>query len=185
MERYVTILLTRISICLLLSGLFLFIPSTSSAEEFECVHCYSGIWTRYHENYELPTTGTFEYKGIFRSNSENNLFTNSTSHALGINHGSGFEREGYMEIIIKDQDGDLIVARGPRKGIEPKLEFKHGTGKYDGIKGTFKEEIAVPLEGMMEDLKKYMEKQPPWPDTYSGVFKNCRLWKGTYELPKK
>ena len=59
---------------------------------------------------------------------------------------------------IKDQNGDMIVLRGPRKGVEDKFDFKHGTGKYEGIKGTFKSELAIPLEGMMDDLKKYMEK---------------------------
>ena len=123
--------------------------------------------------------------GIFSSNSENNLLNNATSHAIGINRGSGYEREGYLEIIIKDQDGDMIVTRGPRKGMEVKLDFKHGTGKYKDIKGIFKTETTPPPEGMLEDLQKYLEKQPPWPKTYSGVWKRCKLWKGTFELPPK
>ena len=65
MKRKKMSLLMRISVCSIICGLLAFMPSTSPAEEFECVHCYSGIWSRYHLNYDLPLTFIWEYKGIF------------------------------------------------------------------------------------------------------------------------
>ena len=159
------------------------------AEEFECVHCYSGIYSRYHQNLELPSTLIWERRGIFKSNSENKFLNNATSHAIGIQYVSGSYKEGYLEVIIKDQDGDMIVSRGAYEGIFHvkgyKLEFRHGTGKYENIKGSYITEMAVPPENMLEDLQKFIEKQPPWNINSRGVFKRCRLWKGTFELPPK
>ena len=188
MQRKEMSLLNLISVCWLICGLIVFIPSTSPAEKFECVHCYSGIGSLYHLHYELPRTIRWEYRGIFKCESEKMFLNNATSHAIGITHGSGIEREGYLEIIIKDQDGDMIVSRGPQKGMEYKGGLKYGTGKYQEYKDiqiTLKREKTIPPEGMLEDLKKYLEQQPPWQKNHSRPFDRCKLWKGTVELPPK
>ena len=122
MQRKEMSLLNLISVCWLICGLIVFIPSTAPAEEFECVHCFSGIGSLYHLDYELPKTIRWEFRGIVRCKSEKMFLNNATSHAIGITHGSGFEREGYFEIIIKDQDGDMIVSRGPLEGMDYKVD---------------------------------------------------------------
>ena len=188
MQKKEMSLLNLISVCWLIFGLIVFIPSTSPAEEFECFHCYSGIGSLYHLDYELPQTVRWEFRGIIKCKSEKMFLNNATSHAIGIIHGSDTEKEGYFEIILKDQDGDMIVARGPQKGMDYQDGLKYGTGKYQkykDIKMTLTREKTIPPEGMLEDLKKYLEKQRPLEMTYSRPFDRCNLWKGTVELPPK
>ena len=154
-----------------LIGLALFMPGLSFGEEFEGIHCYSGTFTPMNKNRELPMMFSWKQNGIIMSKSENKFLDNATTHWEGVQVRIGEPREGYTVGHIIDPDGDMIAAYGIYKGLGggSKGEFKEGTGKYKGIKGSFTSKRIA------------SGKKPPWPGTYQ----RCRLVKGTFELPPK
>lgn len=150
-------------------GTVIFLPMAYAAEEFECIHCYSGTYTLLHKNKELPMPMNLQQNGIIMSKSENKFLDNATVHVEGIQVGFGKKREGYQVAIFVDPDGDMIIGYGPYTGLVSEVRFLHGTGKYKDIKGSFTSSRLA------------FGKKAAWPGTYQ----RCRTWKGTFELPPK
>ena len=147
-----------------LIGLLLLMPALSFGEDFEFIRCYSGTWTMMNKNKELPMMFSYKEDGIIMSKSENKFLNNATTHLEGVQVRLGEPREGYAVGHIIDPDGDMIAMYGLYKGLIGKGEFKEGTGKYKGMKGSF-------IDKRVAFTKKYS-----WPGTYQ----RCRLVKGTF-----
>ena len=160
-------MIRRLLICLFVLALFM--PGLSFGEEFECIQCYSGTFTLMNKNKELPMMFSWKQNGIIMSKGQNKFLDNATIHYEGVQVRLGEAREGYQVGHIIDPDGDMLAAYGSYKGLLGRGEFKEGTGKYKGIKGSFTSQRVA------------FSKKPPWPGTYQ----SCRLVKGTFELPSE
>ena len=144
----------------------MFLP-TAQAEDFECIVGVSGTYSTFHGSEELMPLLRYEESGVMMSKSENKFLNNATLHYEGIQQGLGKKRDGYAFGKIVDPDGDIIIVRSVYTGPGHEAEFLQGTGKYKGIKGSYK-------------AQRVAAGKPAMPGTYQ----NCKNIKGTFELPK-
>ena len=150
-------------------GLLMFLPAAQAEEKYELNHCYSGTWRPIHENKDLPDLWTYKLDGIFMSKSDNKFLDNVSTHCEGIGIGQGAKTKVTSYCIAIDPDGDWITWGGPRKEGVIEREFREGTGKYEGLKGTIKSELIA-------NTKKQVK-----PNT----FQQCRKFTGTIEMPSQ
>lgn len=144
----------------------MFIPA-AQAEEFECIVGVSGTYSTFHGSEKLMPLLRYEESGVMMSKSENKFLNNATLHYEGIQQGMGKKRDGYAFGKIVDPDGDIIIVRSVYTGPGHEAEFLQGTGKYKGIKGSYK-------------AQRVAAGKPAMPGTYQ----NCKKIKGIFELPK-
>ncbi len=71
--------------------------------------------------------------------------------------------------IVNDPDGDMLIWGSPQAGGVAEQNLMHGTGKYIGIKGSFRSKVIA-------QAKKPLK---------AGTFQQCRLLEGEFELPSK
>lgn len=148
-------------------SLMLMIPAAQAEQAYDITDCGSQTITVNSESKEL-TIGTFDFKGISRSNSENKVFDNCTVFYVGVARSTPGKISAYGYSKYLDPDGDFVILESIREGDETQCKFLQGTGKWKGIKGEGKvRRIAVgkPIA--------------------SGTSQYCTRHIGTFELPKK
>lgn len=184
-KRSVTILaLTGILVITPVFGLVMFLPAAYAAEEFECIYCYAGSHTLLHYGKGLATLSSGKVRGIIMSKSDNKFLDNSAAYQewLQVGWGMGGKGKGYVLFKIIDPDGDIIIGEYPYTGLKREVKFLQGSGKYKGIKGSYiTQQILVDGEDeqrLQLELRKRLEGFGPI------TYRNCRSWKGTFELPK-
>lgn len=146
--------------------IFLFIPTVQAADSFESTACVSGTMTMLHNSKELMVC-SLECKGIVRSNTNSEIFNNVSEMVMGLYMKMGDERtqRGFAKYLYPN--GDIIIMEWDGKANGGKWKLLLGTGKWEGIKGS----------GTYSILQRVKSIAP-------GTFQNCRIFKGTYELPK-
>jgi hypothetical protein len=140
------------------------------AEPIELTHCYSGVWSAFNKTEGTSLVGHWSQNGIIMSAHPNKLLHNAVVHCEGIQIGAAANRSIHAFCRIMDDDGDVIIAEypWPSKGLEFKVNFLEGTGKWKGITGQLHSTaIARSKEGAM-------------PDTYQ----TCRKETGDFEVKK-
>ena len=151
--------------CLLLS-----LSVARAGEPIDLTYCLSMTTTMVSETLEL-SIGSFDFKGIARSNLENKAFDNLTFHGIGVARDlADKRRHRYGYIKFMDPDGDILVTENLRTldvSSEADWNFLQGTGKWKGIKGGGK-------------LRSAAGGKPITPGTRQG----CMRMTGTFELPK-
>ena len=100
------------------------------------------------------------------SKSDNKFLDNASTHCEGIGIGQGAKAKITSYCIAIDPDGDWTTWGGPRKEGVIDREFREGTGKYKGLKGTIRSERIA-------NTKKQLK-----PNT----FHQCRKFTGTIEM---
>jgi len=146
-------------------GLLMFVPALHAEQQFETISCYSGTTKPFHDNKDLTLVMGWDLDGIFMSRSENKFLDNATVHCEGIWRDMGENRQMQAYCRIIDPDGDMAVVKWNAKGVDASAEFLEGTGKYKGIKASYKSE---PLA----------RGKPP----IKGSFAGCNTLTGAYEL---
>jgi hypothetical protein len=116
--------------------------------------------------------GSFDCKGISRSNQENEVFENMSLWEVGVFRNVEAQSTAYSCAKYMDRDGDLVIMEfsesGPTEQPEGTWKILYGTGKWKGIKGSGKH-VHV------------SRGKPIEPDTVQGYsVRNT----GTFELPK-
>jgi hypothetical protein len=144
-------------------GLVVFLPTARAEEQFEVTFCYSGTFTPFHDSKDLTVVRGFQLNGITRSHSENKFLDNATYHMEGVHRGP--QLVSYVRFI--DPDGDILIVERTGTGKEAVGKFLEGTGKYKGIKGSFRIEIIA-------------RGKPAMP----GTVQECHKAVGTFELRK-
>jgi hypothetical protein len=147
-------------------AIFLFISTVEAADPFESTVCVSGTMTMLHNSKELMIAG-LELKGPVRSNTNSEIFNNASEMCVGLFSRMGKEitQRGYCKYLYPNEDINIIEWHGGADGGEWK--FLSGTGKWEGIQGG----------GTYSMIQRVKSIAP-------GTFQNCRMIKGTYELPK-
>jgi hypothetical protein len=146
--------------------LFLFIPATQ-AEPIDITYCFSLTSTTVSDSEDM-VVGSFDFKGIARSNLESKSFDNLTFHGIGVARVVSGKHHNYGYIKFMDPDGNVLVTENLRDfESEPTWKFLQGTGKWKGIVGGGK--ILFVSRG-----------KPITPGTSQG----CIRMTGTFELPK-
>jgi hypothetical protein len=145
--------------------------SVARAEQpIDITYCLSMTTTTVSETPDL-SIGSFDFKGIARSNLENKAFDNLTFHGIGVARDvPDKRRHRYGYIKFMDPDGDILITENlhtPDMGTESNWNFLQGTGKWKGVKGGGKLRVAA-------------GGKPITPGTVQG----CMRMTGTYELPK-
>ncbi len=178
-KRSVTILaLTGILVITAVFGLVMSLPAAYAAEEFECIRCYAGTYTTFHYGKELLTLRGGQEKGIIMSKSDNKFLDNTTVDHEWLQVGSGRKRKGYALFKIIDPEGDIIIGEDSYTGLVRGGKFLQGSGKYKGIKGSFISQRGGDVQRLKRELEKRLEGFGPI------IYRFCRTWKGTFELPK-
>ncbi len=146
--------------------IFVFIPAVQAADSFESTMCASGTMTVIHGSKELMVA-SFELKGVARSDTNSEIYNNASEWCVGVIRQIGDEwaQNGYCKYLYPNGDYHIGEWSGDAKGGNWKFVF--GTGKWKGIKG------GGPWSPIIRT-------KPIAP----GTFQNCRIIKGTYELPK-
>lgn len=148
-------------------GLLMFLPAVHATQQFETISCYAGTTAAVHDSKDLTFAMGWKLDGIFMSQSENKFLDNATVHCEGIWRGGGENRRARAYCRIIDPDGDTAMIEWNATGKEAGADFLEGTGKYKGIKASYKSE---PLA----------RGKPPTKGTFAG----CNTLTGTYELAK-
>lgn len=150
-------------------GFVIFAPFAQAEQPFDITMCGSTTRTVIILESEELTIGTFEGKGIARSNLENKVFDNCSYHLLGVARYMMKEATMYGYTKFMDADGDLIVQENFRALGAPGGTWKilYGTGKWKGIKGS----------GKSKTIARAREITP-------GTLQSCIRMTGTFELPK-
>lgn len=148
-------------------GLLMFLPPAHAQQPFETISCYSGNLTVFHDSKDLKVVMGWDLNGIMRSNSEIKFLDNATVHCEGIWRGMGEERRMLAYCRFLDPDGDIAIFMWDAKGNDVMADLLEGTGKYKGMKASYKSE---PLA----------RGKPPM----KGAFAGCNTLKGTYEAAK-
>ena len=157
----------RIAVCVVF---VVFIPVAQAGEPIDITYCLSLTTTMVSETPEL-SIGSFDFKGIARSNLANKAFDNLTFHGIGVGRDVGDKRKhryGYIKFM--DPDGDILITENLRAldaETESDWNFLQGTGKWKGIKGGGK-------------LRSVAGGKPIAPGTQQG----CIRMTGIFELPK-
>jgi len=147
-------------------AIFVFTPTVQAADSFESTACVSGTNTMFHNSKELMVV-SFECKGIVRSNTNSEIFNNVSEMVVGlfIKMGDELTQRGFAKYLYPN--GDIIIMEFDGKANGGKWKLLLGTGKWEGIKGSGTFSIAHRAKSIAP-----------------GTFQNCRIFKGTYELPK-
>ena len=147
------------------------VPSSSrAAEQLDITHCYSGVFTLFHDSKEVMSASRWTQDGIISSHAQSKMLDSAVVHCEGVQRGLGPERTGYGLCKIVDDDGDMIIADIPYSGFTYDVKFLEGTGKWKGIKGALRSERTV--------------RSKPGKGAMPGTYQGCRREKGTYELSK-
>src|SRR5512136_2968694 len=86
-----------------------FMPVAQAEQPIDITYCLSLTNTMVSETPEL-SIGSFDFKGIARSNLENKAFDNLTFHGIGVGRDLAdkrIHRYGYIKFM--DPDGDILV----------------------------------------------------------------------------
>ena len=151
-------------------GLVMFIPVAQAEQPIDITYCLSMTTTMVSETPEL-SIGSFDFKGIARSNLENKTFDNLTFHGIGVARDLADKRRhryGYIKFMAPD--GDILITENLRTlqaGPDSDWNFLQGTGKWKGIKGGGK-------------LRPVAGGKPITP----GTVQSCIRMTGTFELSK-
>ena len=154
------------SFLIIFFAIFVFIPTVHAADSFESTTCYSGTDTMFHNSKELVVV-SFECKGIVRSDTNSEIFNNVSEMVLGlfIKMGDEITQRGFAKYLYPN--GDIIIMEWDGKANDGKWKLPLGTGKWEGIKGSGTWSISHRAKSIAP-----------------GTFQGCRVFKGTYELPK-
>ena len=149
-----------------LFAIFVFVSTTQAQEAFESTACYSGTATMLYSSKEL-TVMSFELKGIVRSNTNSEIFNNASEMVVGqaCKMGDEITQRGFAKYLYLN--GDVIIMEWDGKANDGTWKLLLGTGKWEGIKGS----------GTWSILQRVKPIAP-------GTSQGCRVFKGTYELPK-
>jgi hypothetical protein len=148
-------------------GLGMFLPMAQAEEEYEVTSCFAGTATVFNDSRDLTIVLSAQFDGILMSQSENKFLDNVTYHCEMVQRGFGENKRalGYCRNI--DPDGDIVITELEAVGQEFVGKFVEGTGKYKGIKGSYKTERIA-------------QGKPPM----KGAFVGCSKETGTFELAK-
>ena len=132
--------------------------------------CYAGVVNLLHASKEL-TSGSYDLKGIVRSNTDDKTLDNQTMHCVGAfaNVGGNVTDSGYCKFVSGENDS--YVGTYVRTSTDPKTQqgtwrLLGGTGKWQGITGE-----ATYLNSIGH--------RPVAP----GTFQQCGRVTGKYRLP--
>ncbi len=180
---------------LILLSLF---TTAQAQNNFEYVECSFGFHMPLHSDSNLPNVNNFHQRGVIESTSGNRFLDKATFYLEGIQVGSNLndirlgkrgKGNGRYEIIIMDEDGDMIL--GYEIANEDKLyaKFTHGTGKYEGIIGSYEViDLSEKPEKLLDSLKEHIDMMPPIDTGYAKErrsYEICHTVRGVYEIKSK
>ena len=148
--------------------ILIFLPEGYAGEEYEFLHCFSGKGELMHESRDLLPILTYKSRGIAMSKSENNFLNNASTHCKGFI----IDKIGSPTMILInycvaiDPDENMIIWGSAEGGGAAEQILLHGTGKYKGIKGSLKAQVAANAKKTLKSL----------------TYQQCSTIKGTYEL---
>jgi hypothetical protein len=149
---------------------FSFVAVTScQAEDIEITHCYAGVYSAFNKTEGTSVLGSWRQDGILTSAHPKKLLQNATVRCEGIQMGLAAERQMHAFCRIQDEEGDVIVAELPwgQKGIDYRLNFLEGTGKWKGVTGHLNSTVIA-----------------RGPRSATDPYLGCRRETGQFELPK-
>ncbi len=144
-------------------------PAESAEQVYDVDVCVSMDVKLLVQSQEI-TIGTWNAKGIMRSNIESKVFDNCTVHTVGVSVVEGKNRTVYGHMKYLAPDGDYVIFEYKQNPGEQAstTTLLAGTGKWKGITGGGK---AVLITKGIPVVK--------------GTFQFCNNHKGKFTVPTK
>ena len=143
-------------------------PAECAEQGYDVTSCVSLDMSPLVQSQEI-TIGTYDCKGIMRSNNGSKVFDNFTIHGQGVARYEGKNITVYGYLKYLDPDGDYVIFRYTQNPGEQAATttLLMGTGKWKGIAGGGK-------------ATRITKGKP----VAAGTVQFCNNHKGTFTLPK-
>ena len=153
-------------IMIVILAMVIFLPTAQAQESFESTVCVSGNANPIHMSKEMMLT-SFDLKGMVRSDSNSEFLHNVSEWCIGLfsRVGDKITQRGFCKYTYLNGDINLIEWDGEANGGN--INFIHGTGKWEGLKGKGTWKMIQRAKSASQD-----------------TMQSCRKLIGTYELPK-